>query len=432
VNFTTKLSNIKVKFNLKNATNIAGVFPFLQFLQKMEIENLFRRFDSFKRGNSLFPFRRIIMYLIIGWVASCIRLHHFRHLREDTLVKKFMGGRCPHHSLLGKDLRYLAKFNVQMDIKEMMHDVIEPILPEHLILDFDSTVETLYGNQEGAKVGVNPHKPGRKSYHPNLVYEGQTKLCLNAVLRPGNRHTADGTIDFAEETINLLSSRHTIRYARFDKGYAGEEFYSYWEGKQIDYAGKLKWTKRLAKAVYADSSGWVRYVDEDIVIEGKTFYYQATTWDKPRRVSVIRKADQFEEEQMQIVDFIWQHEALIHTMDWSPIDVWRFYNQRACMENYIKEAKHGFSINRIPTNSFKANELDLLIKLFAYNLFELFKENHCPKPIKRYTIERFRREIIHVAGVFTYHARQVTLKIQENYLNKSIFKKMILSVQKIE
>src|SRR5690625_5575754 len=72
---------------------------------------------------------------------------HFRHLREDTLVKKFMGGRCPHHSLLGKDLRYLAKFNVQMDIKEMMHDVIEPILPEHLILDFDSTVETLYGNQ---------------------------------------------------------------------------------------------------------------------------------------------------------------------------------------------------------------------------------------------------------------------------------------------
>ncbi|MRN07830.1 IS1380 family transposase, partial [Lactobacillus sp. 0.1XD8-4] len=125
--------------------------------------------------------------------------------------------------------------------------------------------------------------------------------------------------------------------------------------------GKLKWTNRLAKAAYDDSTPWIRFVDEDIVIEGKTIYYQATTWKKARRVSVIRKADRFEKDQVQFVDFIWDHEALVHTMDWSPMDIWRFYNQRACMENYIKEAKYGFSINRIPTASFGANELDMLI-----------------------------------------------------------------------
>jgi hypothetical protein len=32
------------------------------------------------------------------------------------------------------------------------------------------------------------------------------------------------------------------------------------------------------------------------------------------------------------------------------------------MENYIKEAKRGFSIDRISTGKFKANELDLQIK----------------------------------------------------------------------
>ena len=116
-----------------------------------------------------------------------------------------MGGRWPHHTLLGKDLRYLAKFNVQPDIKELMHDIIEPALPSSLILDFDSTIETVYGHQEMAKTGPNPHKPGRKSYHPLLVYEGKTRLCLNAALRPGNRHTADNAIDLAEETLNLLS-----------------------------------------------------------------------------------------------------------------------------------------------------------------------------------------------------------------------------------
>jgi hypothetical protein len=344
-----------------------------------------------------------------------------------------MGGKCPHHSLLGKDLRYLAKFNIQLDVKELMHDIIEPALPSSLILDLDSTIETVYGNQEQAKVGPNPHKPGRKSYHPLLVYEGKTGLCLNAALRPGNQHTADGAIELAKETWDLLSETKIVSYARFDKGFAGEDFYGFWEKKQIDYAGKLKWTKRLEKAVYEDPSPWIRFVDEDIVIEGKTIEYQATSWKKARRISVIRKADCFDEEnQSQIIDFLWEHEAIVNTMDWSPMDVWRFYNQRACMENYIKEAKQGFSINRIATSSFKANELDLLIKLLAYNLFELFKKDHCPTSVQSYTIGRFRREVIQAAGVFTYHARQVFLKIHEGYLHKPVFKSMIRSVQQLE
>lgn len=114
------------------------------------------------------------------------------------------------------------------------------------------------------------------------------------------------------------------------------------------------------------------------------------------------------------------------------MDVWRFYNQRACMENYIKEAKHGFSINRIATSSFKANELDLLIKLVAYNLFELFKKDHCPTSVKSYTIERFRQEVIQAAGVFTYHTRQVVLKIHEGYLHKAIFTSIMQSIQQLE
>lgn len=430
--FTTNLSNIKANFHLKNATNIAGLLPFLQFLKQMDIENSFRCFDIIKKSNAKFPFRKIIVYLIIGWVASCTRLFHFRSLQEDGLAQQFMGGKCPHYTLLGKDLRNLAKFNVQLDVKEIMHDIIDPTLPSDLILDLDSSVEIVYGDQESAEKGYNSQKPGRKSYHPLLIYEGKTSLFLNGALRPGNQHTADGAITLAEETLNLLSEAHNVSYARFDKGFAGEDFYSFWEGKEIDYVGKLRWTSRLTKAVYTDPAPWVRYIDEDIVIEGKTIQYRATSWAKPRSVSVIRKADLFDMDQMQFIDFIWEHEAMVHTMEWPPIDIWEFYNQRACMENYIKEAKHGFSINRIPTGSFKANELDLLLKLFAYNLFELFKMDHCPTPMKSYTIQRFRKEIVQAAGVFVSQARQILLKIQEGYLHKQAFRFMVQSVQQLE
>ncbi|GBF78525.1 putative transposase, partial [Paenibacillus sp. 598K] len=35
------------------------------------------------------------------------------------------------------------------------------------------------GNQQGAKVGYNSLKRGRKSYHPLLVYEGASRMLLN-------------------------------------------------------------------------------------------------------------------------------------------------------------------------------------------------------------------------------------------------------------
>lgn len=41
-------------------------------------------------------------------------------------------------------------------------------LLDPFILDWDSTVQTKYGNHEGARVGYNPQKRGRKSFHPLL------------------------------------------------------------------------------------------------------------------------------------------------------------------------------------------------------------------------------------------------------------------------
>jgi hypothetical protein len=49
--------------------------------------------------------------------------------------------------------------------------------PSKLILDWDSTVQTKYGQQEGAAVGYNPQKRGRKSLHPLLAVAAGTRLC---------------------------------------------------------------------------------------------------------------------------------------------------------------------------------------------------------------------------------------------------------------
>ena len=70
-----------------------------------------------------------------------------------------------------------------------------PLLGEPWILDMDSTVKTLYGHQEGAEVGYNPHKPGRPShaYHTDML--SSLRLILRVDVLPGNEYNVSHATD---------------------------------------------------------------------------------------------------------------------------------------------------------------------------------------------------------------------------------------------
>lgn len=431
---TTSISKMKTEFSLQNTSSYGGVKVFLDYLEKIKLHQAFQNLSSVKARNSLFPVYRVLLYLIVGWILGCERLFHFRKLQHDPLLRRFLGGRCPHHSLLYKELVRLRKTcpSLHLELQKVNQEVIRPCLPSELILDLDSTVETVYGDQAGAAKGTNPHKPGRKSYHPLLVFEGQSRMCVNAILRAGNTHSSTGALDFLEQTFALIDN-HPVQYARFDKGFGGEDFYRFWEGKRIGYVGKLKWTQRLAKEV-SSCRYWKRFVDDDEwIIEGITLIYKATSWKKARRVAIIRKARVMDDDQARLIfESDWQYEAIVTNLEWEPLDLWRFYNQRCCMENYIKEAKRGLSIDRIATSDFEANELDLLVKLLAYNLYERFKQDCCDPVHQGYTIARFRLEFFHCAATIIQHSRKVILKLASHFSSRYAWKRIEAKVAALE
>lgn len=270
-------------------------------------------------------------------------------------------------------------------------EVIRPCLPSKLILDLDSTVETVYGNQAQAAKGVNAHKPGRKSYHPLLAFEGQSRLCLNAVLRAGNVHSSTEAAPFLKETFDLLG-QHPVQYARFDKGFGGEDFYSLWKGRQIGYVGKMKWTKRLAAEVAA-CRYWKRYVDEDWIIEGIALWYQATSWKKPRRVAVIRKAKSFRTTKLVSCCLpIGSMKRSSRAWSGNPSICGAFTTSGVVWKTTSRKPSADLPSIKFATGSFEANEIDLLVKLLAYNLYERFKQDCCEPVHRGYTIARFRLE----------------------------------------
>jgi hypothetical protein len=66
-----------------------------------------------------------------------------------------------------------------------LHQSYAPLLSVSWILDIDATIKPIYGHQQGAEIGYNPHKPGRPShvYHSYLM--GTARLALDVEVQPG-------------------------------------------------------------------------------------------------------------------------------------------------------------------------------------------------------------------------------------------------------
>jgi hypothetical protein len=73
----------------------------------------------------------------------------------------------------------------QWQREHLLHSV-EPVLQEPWICDIDVTIKTIYGKQEGAEVGYNPHKPGRPAHAYHTFFISRLRLALDVVVVPGN------------------------------------------------------------------------------------------------------------------------------------------------------------------------------------------------------------------------------------------------------
>ena len=72
------------------------------------------------------------------------------------------------------------------------------------------------------------------------------------------------------------------------------------------------------------------------------------------------------------------------------------------MENYIKEAKSGLTLDAITNDGFYPNEADAMLKIIAYNVYQGFKQEVAPQEAKTYTVARMRR-IFSIFRQYSFH-----------------------------
>jgi hypothetical protein len=112
---------------------------------------------------------------------------------------------------------------------------VRPHPSARLIFDLDSTVLVVYGRQEQAKIGYTPIKRGRPSYHPLLCCEGQTKDFWQGELRPGNAHTASGTLALLRACFAKIPAGVRSVIIRADKGFYDHALVEWLEARQAGF-----------------------------------------------------------------------------------------------------------------------------------------------------------------------------------------------------
>ena len=141
--------------------------------------------------------RDLLGTVLLSVLAGHRRYAHITALRCDPVNPPLLGMR----KVVSEDAvrRGLAKIDEANGLPWLQNHLdycTAPLLGEPWVLDMDSTVKTLYGHQEGAEVGYNPHKPGRPSHAYHTYMLSSLRLVLRVDVLPGDEynvaHATDG------------------------------------------------------------------------------------------------------------------------------------------------------------------------------------------------------------------------------------------------
>lgn len=415
------------RFDLGGATSLGGVNQLGRFLLTLQIDRrLEARFRDVKSRWASWRLDRVIGILLDAYFAGIERLYHFEDLETEPLLCARHGvDRLPDLNTLYRDLRRFEDPELREALRDVLNEiVVEAMRRQDLVtLDIDSTVETLYGRQEGAEIGPNPHKPGRPSYHPLIARDRVSDLIVHHVLRPGSAGTATDIVSFLHKTLDIAKEGKPGRtiLARLDSGFESDEVMRLLERRGVGYVIKMRGTCSVTAHLFGlGPKAWRRVeFDGDGEIEVADLDCERNGWERPRRMVVLRKRE-MDQPQGHLFDrSSWSYSFFVTDRDWKPEEVARFYDKRADVERTICELKNDLSIDHVPTASFGANAADLAIKVLARNLLVLYRDQGL-RLKTRFRIATLRRRFITIAGRLVRHAGRLVLRLSRHSPLRSI------------
>jgi hypothetical protein len=234
--------------------------------------------------------RQVLATVVASVLDGQARYAHMGSLKGDRVcaellsVKEFVSEDSVRRALLrGTE----AEWDAWLSRHERR--VWEPLLAEPYVLDIDNTVKPVYGRQEGAELGYNPHKPGRPSHNYHTYFVGSLRLVLGVEVLPGKAHAAKHGTPGLWRLVDSLPAHCRPRLVRGDIAYGNEPTMADAESRGQRYLFRLRQTSRTRELIRGLERTPGRWSDAGDGWEGAEDELRLDGWSRRRRCLVLRR-----------------------------------------------------------------------------------------------------------------------------------------------
>ena len=431
------LRKIAISFEEPQFTHFAGMFLIQRFCQKLGLRRILQqcmrpgpRYRDFQPADMMLA----ILYAII---AGMERINETQILQYNGAFQKVVGlDRFPDQTAIRRFLRRLRPRHIRQLAR--VHEILRqkffdrPRKRTSLIFDIDSTVVVIYGRHvERARVGYNPKKRGRRSYHPLLAFESRFQEFWHGSLRPGDAGAATGAKPFIQICLAKIPKhipRSRVRF-RIDSGFFSKRVVEFLD--ENDYGYVIVAPKRAPIKAKAQNCRFTKMGSGWQVAE---FRYQPNKWKRKHRFVVVRRPipeDPVEAKQLKLFkDKKYVYHVFVTNLKISAWRVYLFYSPRARIERHIRELAYDYPLARVPTQDWISNVAFFQLLLLAFDIVHYFKRTCLPRNYRYKTLKTLRMELLVLPGQLVRAKKQYRLKLPRHYHFDYVFQQALKALDK--
>ncbi len=356
-----------------------GLLALIKFLDLIKLKEIFDEiYIQPQRKPKLGNYRMVCGVLSLLFIGFN-RIWHFSYIRRDSMICGFFNvALLPVASTFW---RYVDSLGINqatslLKISGTLRERVWKLLGigyKKVHIDMDTTVETIYGDQQGGRKGHNTKHRGKKGYRPVLAFIQETREYITGKLRKGDTISGKEAATFIVQIKESLPGCVKKVFLRGDG-----EFLS-WEAVKaaIDAGFSFIIANKGCNPQFS-SEKWYKVRKKDQA-EYNSCEFKPSGWEfkcrfvamripkKPKstKKGAPKQMDLFENKKYTYRIFCTTLKSKAH-------EVILQYDKRADVENLVGEAKRE-GLAAIPSAKFLTNYAYFQLVMLGYNIWRYLK-----------------------------------------------------------
>jgi hypothetical protein len=436
---------IQIRWDLEaSATPNAQLAFFAEFLATTRVYESWVNSCPLTYGSANASHKRDVLGT---WFLSILsgqhRYAHVTALRGDGVSPQILGmSKIVSEDTLRRALARMSADQSQNWLRPQLLSSVRAALDSPWILDIDTTIKTLFGQQSGAEVSYNPHKPGRPSHALHTYFVSNLRMVLDVVVSPGKQHSAAHARPGLSDILDSLTQEQRPALVRGDCGFGNEPFIAELETRGQPYLFKLRQTSGVKKLLMRQfaRTDWTTPGPSDQGWSAVEDTLRLAGWDKSRRVVILRRKSRSDvaltrnsaEGQMELllpdqdVD-LWDYAVLVTNSGYALESMAQLYRDRADAENGFDELKNQWGWGGFTTQDIERCQTSARAVALVYNWWSWYCR--AAKPEARMEAITSRALLLAAVGRATKHAGKTTLYLTPMHAAKATLMLLIANIR---